>query len=251
LLKLHPHILAVSKSTRHELETAFNIPSEKSRLVENGYDERYFRVINNTEIKKKMREKYSLDKDFILYVSVLDHPRKNHVALIRAYSHLRKTVFQLPDLVLAGEKFWQPEKIYNEIHKNGLQEHVKILGFIPDNDLVVLYNTAKLFVHPSNWEGFGLPVLEAMACGLPVVCSDIPAFREIAGDAAVYFDQKDPRSIARNIRLLCENSRLHAASRHKGLERAKRFTWQRTAKRVVKIYRDILTRPGGHRPGLT
>lgn len=241
LLKLHPHIHAVSQSTRHELETTFQISPEKIRLVENGYDDRRFRVINNAETKKEMRKKYSLEKNFMLYVSVLDYPRKNHVTLIRAYSHLRKTVSQVPDLVLVGERFWQPEKIYNEIHKNRLQEHVKILGFIPDNDLVILYNTAKLFVHPSNWEGFGLPILEAMACGLPIICSDIPAFREIAADAAVYFDQKDYLSIARNIQMLCENSKLYAASRLKGLERAKRFTWQRTAKRVVKVYRDVLT----------
>lgn len=251
LLKLHPHIHAVSKSTCHELETTFQISPEKIRLVENAYDDRHFRVINNAEIKKEMRKKYSLEKDFMLYVSVLDYPRKNHVTLIRAYSHLKKIVSQVPDLVLVGEEFWQPEVIYNEIYKNGLQEHVKILGFIPYDDLVILYNAAKLFVHPSNWEGFGLPILEAMACGLPVVCSDIPTFREIAGDAPVYFDQKDPLSITGSIKMLCENSRLYAASQLKGLERAKRFTWQRTAKRMVKVYLDVLTRVGGHSSGLT
>jgi glycosyltransferase involved in cell wall biosynthesis len=144
------------------------------------------------------------------------------------------------DLVFVGEEFWESQNIYTEIERRGLKKHIKILGYVPDDDLVMLYNMAKIFVHPSNHEGFGLPILEAMGCGSPVACSDIPIFREIAGDAAVFFNQHNPKDMAEKIILLCENRSLRENYRLKGLERSKQFSWQSTAEKVIEVYKKIL-----------
>lgn len=244
LIKLHPHIVAVSECTGFDLRRNFHISSKKINIARNSYNEKLFRPLKHNEIKNHVKRKYALENDFILYVSILDHPRKNHTSLIQAYYYLNKIIsnISLPDLVFVGKEFFQSEKIFNEINNRGLNKHIRVLSYVPDEEIVMLYNMAKFFVHPSHWEGFGLPILEAMACGLPVVCSDIPAFREIADDAAVYFDQNNPMNIAESMLLLCEDNNLHAKLRLKGLERAKHFNWQDTARKIVEIYNDILSR---------
>jgi glycosyltransferase involved in cell wall biosynthesis len=242
LLKRHPHILAVSAATKSDLENTLYIPSNRIRVVPNGYNQRKYRVLSKHEICNTVREKYSLKNEFLLYVSALDHPRKNHLTLIQAYHYLQQTMAFPFDLVFVGEEFWESQNIYTEIETNGLKNHIKILGYVPDDDLVMLYNMAKIFVHPSNHEGFGLPILEAMGCGLPVACSDIPIFREVARDAALFFNQYDPKDIAEKIRLLWKNKSLYDECRLKGLKRAKQFSWQNTAEKVIELYKKILLR---------
>ncbi|MCP4400866.1 MAG: glycosyltransferase family 4 protein [bacterium] len=240
LLKRQSHLMAVSHCTAADLRRVLHIPEEKIHVIPNGYRGTFYKPLSSYDIPAGICEKYNLSDEFTLYVSAFDHPRKNHVALIQAYRHLKQNGGFAPDLVFVGTPFWQPEYIYQEMKKHGLQEHIKILKSIPDNDLLALYNLATLFVHPSHYEGFGIPIIEAMACGLPVACSDIPAFREVAGDAAIFFNRHDPVDIAQKIRILYEDRALSDTCRQKGLERAQQFSWQRTARKVVGLYHDIL-----------
>jgi len=241
ILKHHRNIIAVSRSTASDLERFLKIPKHHIQLVENGYDERRFRVFDNPNIREDIKRKYQIENPFMLYVSALDHPRKNHNRLIRAYELLKKKGNTLPELVFVGGDFCNTNRIYEEIEKYKLGEHVKIIGYVPDRDLAALYNMAEVFVHPSYLEGFGLPLLEAMACGLPVACSDIQAFRGVGGDVPVFFNPNDPKDIAAKLKMLLHNPILQDKCRQKGLDRVKRFAWKTTARKVVQIYNDILS----------
>jgi glycosyltransferase involved in cell wall biosynthesis len=241
LLKRQTHIIAVSRSTACDVEKRLGIPSTRISTVANGFDQGRFRAVDAGAAGWKALAKYSLHGEFLLYVSALEHPRKNHVNLVRAYERLRGTLDVPGNLVFAGADSRSSETIRGEIARTGQGEAIKVLGAIPDEDLVALYGTARAFVHPSTHEGFGIPLLEAMACGLPVACSDIPAFREVAGDAAVFFDPRDPARIAEAITKLCRDQGKREEYRLRGLARASLFSWERTATRVADLYEQILS----------
>jgi len=241
LLRICPNIISVSRSTKFDLQTYLNISEKRIRVIENGYDGELYRVMNSRSISHEIKKKYDLKKGYILYVSVLDSPRKNHLKLIKAYTLLKDAGFNL-DLLLVGGEFWNQGRIYREIKNKGFNKCIRVLGYVPDKDLAMLYNDARILVHPSGYEGFGLPIVEAMASGLPVACSDIPTFREIGGDAPIFFNPDDVDEMADRIRMLCENEGLYETCRSKGLERVRQFDWSETAKAVTAMYRDILMR---------
>ena len=240
LLKRQDHIIAVSASTARQVEERLGVPPARITTVPNGIDRRRFRVLASGEEARRVRAKYSLLGDFLLFVSSLEHPRKNHIGLVRAYRRLRETTSRVGDLVLVGGDGYGAAVIHRAIARAGLAESVRVLGPIPGEDLVALYNTAQAFVHPSTREGFGLPVLEAMACGLPVACSDIPAFREVAGDAAVFFDPHDAASMAEAVLTVCRDGGVRDECRARGLARAELFSWESTARRVTEVYDQLL-----------
>lgn len=246
LLRRSPNMVAVSEATRSRLERLIPDARQRVRVVQNGYDDRIFGRITEAKEIWGVRQTFGLRRDYMLYVSVLDHPRKNHLDLIRGYRRLLSEQPRAPDLVLVGAEGWKAKTVLHEIERWELGHRIRVLGGVTDRDLALLYKAALLFVHPSRWEGFGLPLLEAMASGLPVTCSDIPAFRELGGDAALYFSPDDPAEMARQMSRLAESTALRTTCRSLGLDRARKLTWQRSAERLIDVY-SVLARSLGSR----
>jgi glycosyltransferase involved in cell wall biosynthesis len=215
-------LIAVSEATRADLLHYYRIPKDRTAVVAHGVEPAFSRLDR------------SHTESYLLCVSTL-HPHKNLLRLIRAYGRKKRDY----RLILAGLRGFHTESIERLIEEMGLRESVQITGWIPREELYSLYARARAFVYPSLFEGFGMPVLEAMAAGIPVACSDIPTLHEVAGDAALFFNQLDEDAIGIAMDRLMSNApgdtalqeRLAAAGR----ERARGFTWQRSAEQTLKV----------------
>ena len=206
--------------------------STKKDLVDFlGFDEKKIRVINLGVSKKFKirRDENRIKKDYILSVGTLE-PRKNLKSVIAAFAQLKLTKTKL---VLVGKKGWGEEI-------KSLNQNIVFTGFVPEEVLSGLYGGAKCFVYPSLYEGFGLPVLEAMAMGCPVVCSNTSSLPEIAGNAAILVNPTDVNEIAKAIKTILENKNISSQLKEKGLNQAKQFTWEKTARETLEIYKEIV-----------
>ncbi len=183
-----------------------------------------------------VKQRYGLTAPYLLYVGTIE-PRKNLVTLLRAFAPLTKEFPHL--LVLARAKGWMSEPVFAEINERGLQNRVRLLGYVPLEDLPALMSGADVFVYPSLREGFGLPPLEAMACGAPVVCSDAPALPEVVGDAAITVPPLDKEAWTEVLRKVLKQADLRQEMRQKGLARAKQFSWERTARLTLEAFEQV------------
>jgi glycosyltransferase involved in cell wall biosynthesis len=180
-----------------------------------------------------VRHRLGVEDEFILFVGTVE-PRKNLLTLVRAFDELLRTTNLRPQLVIAGQKGWLTDELFGHVEQSAVTERVLFTGYVSDADLCALYSSCRVSVYPSLYEGFGLPVLEAMACGTPVVVAPEPALREVAGDAALYADRAELADAIRQA--VRERDRLAAA----GFERAKEFSWRETARRTLAVYLDAL-----------
>ena len=230
------HILADSEATRHDLMTIWRVPSEKISVLCSGVHER-FQPETDAEKITTVRQKYQLhDWPYILSVGTLQ-PRKNYQMLIRAFQPLAD---KLPHhLVVAGGKGWLYDEMVAEVERQGLNGRVHFIGFVADDHLPVLYSEASLFVFPSLYEGFGLPLLEAMGCGTAVLTSNNSSLPEVAGDAARQLSPQDQDAWTQNMQLLLSDSALRNRLIHAGFAQARRFSWQQSARQLLKIYRQL------------
>ena len=187
---------------------------------------------------KRVLEKYDIRPPYILYVGALE-ARKNMLGLLEAYARLRRWSEKWT-LVIVGARKWKYAPIFETVQRLGLEPFVDFTGYVEEEDLPALYNGADLFVFPSLYEGFGLPVLEAMACGTPVVTSNTSSLPEVAGDAALLIDPYDIDEIVAAMRTILEDKALAAELRTKGLARAKEFSWERTARETIAVYEKVL-----------
>lgn len=233
-LKNANRIITVSNSTKNDLISLFKIPKEKIRVIFNGVDEK-FKPLSNKEIKK-VKQKYSLNFPFILYVGTLE-PRKNIPSLIKAFYKFKKTN-PLYKLVIAGKKGWKYNEIFETIDKLNLQNDIVFTGYILDNDLPALYNAADLFVYVSIYEGFGLPPLEAMACGTPVITSNTSSLPEIVDDAGIMVDPYDIDGLSNAIFKVLTDEGLKTKMIKKGFEKAKMFSWEKCARETLEVYEE-------------
>ena len=185
----------------------------------------------------KVRKRYKLgDQPFVLSVGTLQ-PRKNHATLIKAFElALMDSDY---NLVLAGGKGWSYEEVYDLVRSRGLQHRVLFPGFVADEDLSALYSSADVMVFPSLYEGFGLPVLESMACGVPVLASNISCLPEVAGSAALFVDPRDVEAMSAAMLKLVSNMDLRENLRKRGFERVEQFSWQSSAANLLRVYRDL------------
>jgi len=211
-------IIAVSEATRADLVRFYGLPPERVVVIHHGVEQAFFGL-----------ERTHIDR-YLLCVSTL-HPHKNLDRLIRAYAR-RKRDYRL---VLAGMRGFHTEPLEALITELGAQDRVELTGWIPREELYRLYAHALAFVYPSLFEGFGMPVLEAMAAGLPVACSDIPPLREVAGDAALYFDPLDEAALANALDRITVDADLRARLAKVGPERARPFTWERAAEQTLHV----------------
>ena len=230
------HILADSTSTRQDIIELLGVPPERISVVPAGVEPRFLPVSDREELER-VRRSYSLDEPFVLSLGTLE-PRKNYVHLIEAHAQMRQAMPSAPRLLIAGGRGWLFEDILATAERYG-DMNVRLLGYVPDDDLPALYTQATLFAFPSLYEGFGLPPLEAMACGTPVVCSDRSSLPETVGDAALMVDAEDTSALATAMQRLLEDSQLRADMIRKGLAQAGRFTWDKSARKLLAAYREV------------
>jgi len=229
-------IITVSHYMKKEILELLNFEPEKIKVIYNGYDKGIFKRYSPSELNG-FRNRFKLPQYFLLFVGALE-PRKNLERLIKAYISLNKDVKKDLKLVLAGAPGWRNKKIMALI--NVEKENIYYLGYVSNQELAFLYNLATLFVFPSLYEGFGLPPLEAMACGCPVVVSNVSALPEICGDAAYYINPYNIDSIVEGICKVLDDKDLRGELIKKGLERAKIFSWDKSARKHLEVFEETL-----------
>jgi len=235
-------VIAVSECTKRDAIRFYRIPEEKITVIYEGVNPRFRPA--SPEAIAAVRARYGLPERFILYVGTIE-PRKNLTTLLEAFHHLLAT-YDLR-LVIVGKKGWLYERFFRRLRELGLENRVLFTGYVPDEDLPAIYSAADLFVFPSLYEGFGLPVLEAMACGTPVICSNTSSLPEVAGDAALLVDPTDARALTGAMEQVLTNERLWATLRAKGMERARGFTWEKAAYRTWEVYQQVISSFSGPR----
>ena len=231
-------VLTVSEATRADLVELVNADPSKIEVIPHGCDPYFLETVDDRELSN-VAKKYSLDRPFLLNVTNIK-PHKNLKRLLESFGQLRRDYDDL-DLVIAGGDFSQHPELLAACKSYGIEKRVKRLGFLPKKELRALYRLARIFVFPSLYEGAGLPPLEAMACGTPVVASDNSAIPEIVGRNGLLVNPYRVDAITEAIRSLLENSSFRDALGAQGKIRAQEFDWDKSARRVLDIYREVLT----------
>jgi glycosyltransferase involved in cell wall biosynthesis len=237
-LRKNKKIITVSNATKQDIMNIFKIPEEKIVTIYPGVDREIFKPISNSDILNKVKEKYNLPYKFILFVSTLE-PRKNLPTLLKALYNLKRKQSIPHKLVCVGKKGWFYENIFEMVKNLNLEDDVIFTGYVPDEDLVAIYNLAEVLVYPSFYEGFGFPILEAMSCGCPVIASNTSSMPEVVGDAGILIDPYSEEDIERAILMVLEKDNLRNELKEKSLNRASYFSWENTAKEVLKCFYEI------------
>jgi glycosyltransferase involved in cell wall biosynthesis len=227
----------VSEASKRDILHLFNVPPEKIVVVYNAIDS-HFSVTPSDEAVARVRERYQLDHQFILYVGNIK-PHKNLVRLIEAFDRLRRGGLEDLKLLIIGDQISKLPALRRAVHRHKLHKQVRFLGYLSDDQLAILYRLASAFVFPSLYEGFGLPPLEAMASGTPVVTSNVSSLPEVVGDAAVLVNPYDVDAIVDGVRRVLTDPALAADMRRKGIERAREFSWERSVAKTWAVYQTI------------
>lgn len=231
-------IIAVSNKVKEDIINRYGIDPVKIHVVYHGVGEE-FKKIHDPQFLKLVIEKYKLPKSFLLFIGNLE-PRKNLLRVIDAFIHLKKHQQINQKLVIAGKNGWEYESIYQKVKLEKMEDEIIFTGYLDRNDLPSIYSLCSLFVFPSLYEGFGLPVLEAMACEAPVMISDRGALPEITDQISPQANAFDVQDIANKIHLLLTNPDIRNKNIQHGMVRAKSFTWKKTAEETLKVYNHIL-----------
>ena len=229
-------ILTNSEYTKKDIIEYLHVKPDKIFVTYLGADKR-FCPKNIFEIKTIL-EDYSLNKPYILYVGTLE-PRKNIQTLLQTFNQLKRK-YQIPhQLILIGQLGWLYEDIFEQIESSEFKSDIRHLGYVPDEDLPVLMNGAQVFVYPSFYEGFGLPILEAMQCGTPVITSDTSSMPEVGGLACLYATPEDIDDLTEKIYTVISDKNLQKEMSEKGIERAKNFNWDKCARDTLRVYESL------------
>ncbi len=230
------HIIAVSEATRRDIITAYHIPPEKISVIYEAASPRFEPQLRT--VVEAMRTRYRLPPEYLLYVGTIE-PRKNLTRLLRVWQPLYLAK-EAPPLVIAGKRGWLSADFFAALENSPARDGVVLTGYIQDCDLPAIYDGATAFVFPSLCEGFGLPPLEAMACGAPVVCSNTSSLPEVVGKAALTFDPTNDAAIAEALRRIVKDKALQTELRELGVQRAAGFSWGRAAQETMAVYRKLL-----------
>lgn len=255
-------VIAVSQATKGALVERFDVSADKISVVYEGVDSRKFEILNPKSETFRVRKKYGIGGDYVLFVGTIQ-PRKNLRRMIEAFSEVansreftqiyankkeespkettqgwRNSGFNDLQLVIAGKPGWLFEDIYSAPKDFGVEDKVKFLGPVPDEDLPGLYRGAQVFLYPSLCEGFGLPILESMASETPVITSNLSSMPEVGGEAAFYVNPHSAKDIARGLQRVLTDDNLRQTLIASGKERAEEFSWQRTAKETLKVFEE-------------
>jgi glycosyltransferase involved in cell wall biosynthesis len=231
------HIIAVSESTRRDIVRLLGVPEQMITVVYEA-PRRHFQRLPGNDWRERLRQRFSLTRDYLLFVGTIE-PRKNIPTLLSAFQQVLSHYHPEVDLVLAGAPGWLTDEVYGLANRLGLTGRVHFLGRVSDDELIWLYNGAQMLILPSFYEGFGLPPLEAMACGCPVIVSNVSSLPEVVGDAGLLFDPLDTDALTVAIWRLLSDDRLRQELVDKGLKRAAWFSWERAARETLDLYRRV------------
>ncbi len=230
-------ILTVSETSKADILRYCDVPADHIIVIYNAIDDRFSTAPGEVAIQR-VRERYQLDGPFALYVGNIK-PHKNLERLIDAFNLVRRGGFERLELLIIGDQISKYPRLRRAVDRHKLHKHVRFLGFVPDDTLAALYRLATVFVFPSLYEGFGLPPLEAMASGTPVVTSNRSSLPEVVGDAAVLVDPYSAASIAEGIQQVLGDASLRRALSERGLARARQFSWESSVRRIHEVYMDV------------
>ena len=240
LARRQDRIIAVSRTTAHDLHRHFQVPPEAVAVIPNGLDHGRFQPGNAATAKAWVAQRHDVTKPFFLYVARLEHPGKNHVRLIEAFNGFKRQTRSDWLLVLGGSDWHGAEVIHAAVRRAPCARDIRLPGFVPDAELPQWYRAADAFVFPSLFEGFGLPPLEAMACGCPVACSARGALGEVVGDAAALVDPEDTVGLQRQLARLAGDGTWRASLQSAGLRHAQGFDWAKTAAATMAVYAGVV-----------
>jgi glycosyltransferase involved in cell wall biosynthesis len=234
-------IIAISENTKNDLIKLANVPAGKIEVVYSGVGAEFQPLDATGDDLKKIKAKYSLPDKFILNIGTIE-PRKNITGLIKAFDKIANAQ-GLKDyfLIIVGAVGWKNKEVYQAINSAKNKERIKMIGYIEKSERVYFYNLAKIFCYPSFYEGFGLPILEAMASGVPVITSNVSAIPEVAGDAALLIDPNDENSLAQAMLSIVQDEKLREAYSARGLECAKLFSWEKSAEKYLEVITSLLS----------
>jgi glycosyltransferase involved in cell wall biosynthesis len=233
------YVVADSENTRNDVICLLGVPPERVTVVPGGVDPSFQPVTDPARLAA-LRHEIGIDETtpYILFIGVIE-PRKNLMGLIEAFDILKSRRSLPHKLVVAGRRGWLSDGTMDRADRSLYRSDIIFPGFIPEGEMATLYSAAESFAFPSHYEGFGLPVLEAMACGTPVVASRASSLPEIVGDAGMQVDPEDPERLASALELLALNPEMRADFRARGLERAALFTWEAAAKVMLDVYHQV------------
>ncbi|MBN2161614.1 MAG: glycosyltransferase family 4 protein [Pontiellaceae bacterium] len=235
MIRRADHVITVSRFTRDDLIRHAGVPEERISVIYSGIDHDLFQPMPKNTARERLQAAHGLDKPFFVYVSRLEHPGKNHIRLIEAFERFKFENDSAHQLVLAGADWPGADFIRARAAASPVRQDIIFPGFVPQKSLPLLYNACDLMIFPSLFEGFGFPILEAAACGAPVICSDTSSMKEIAGDRIPTFDPNRADAIYRAME--CALSAGADEKRmQRGIEYAATFNWHETARRVMEVY---------------
>ncbi|MDQ6632719.1 MAG: glycosyltransferase family 4 protein [Verrucomicrobiota bacterium] len=243
LAKRQDEIIAVSRNTAEDIIHFFGVLPEKITVIHNGLDHARFFPGSRDEAKKWIA-RHQINAPFFLYVARLEHPGKNHVRLIQAFNDFKAETKSDWKLVLGGSDWSGSEIIHAKIQQSNFSHDIHSLGFVSNDDLPMLYRAADIFIYPSLYEGFGMPPLEAMACGCPVISSPRGSLGEVVGTAAQIIDPENISQLKTEMTRLANDPAAREKLREAGLQQAQLFHWQKTAEATLKIYARALEKIG-------
>ncbi len=237
-VKRAARVLTPSEFSKACIVRAYGLAEDKVEVIPNGVSPA-FRPLDREVCARRLSQRYSLPPRFILSVGDLQ-PRKNHVLLIRAFEDLVRTYPELPQhLVLVGKHAWRSGEVLDAARDSGMSSRIHFMNFVSDEDLVQFYGASDMFIYPSLYEGFGLPILEAMACGRAVACSNSTAMPEVADSCALLFDPRSQIEMVRAMRDLLLDGELRSRMERLGIQRASNYSWQDTARRTLEVYYEV------------
>ncbi len=226
-------VIAISEATKRDLVRHYRVPPGKINVIYHGRDP-IFAPVDDAARKAEVGAKYGVREPYCIHVGTLQ-PRKNLGLLIEAWDILRGNIEQPPQLLLAGKRGWLYESLFEMVQARGLTELVRFADYVERDDLPALYSGALALTFPSLYEGFGLPPLEAMSCGTPVIASTATSLPEVVGDSGLLLDPHDPHPWAEAVQRLTREPGLQSELRRKGRERAAHFTWERCARQTLQV----------------
>ncbi len=236
-LKRTTHLLTATRYVKEQVMEHLGVPAERISVTPISCNKEVFHAREAPGGGDRLA-RLGVPRTYLAFVGSVE-PRKNITGLLRAYLLLPRAVREEVSLVFCGPPGWKNQEVFELVERGGLRERIAWLPYLPDEEVCLLYQRALALVFPSFYEGFGLPPLEAMSAGCPVVLSDIPSHRELCGGAAEYVDPGSPDDIARGIRSVCEDGARRAELRARGLLRAEDFSWARTALQTLEVFREV------------